>query len=469
MNSVLDQALNYIARGWNPVPVKFRSKAPLGDEWQFRVISAENAATYFNGAPLNVGVMLGPTSHGLTDVDLDCAEAIAIAPYLLPSPTAIFGRPSNRRSHWLYVTALAELHDTAFVPFDDAERKSRLLELRIGGGGKGAQTVFPGSIHEEGEPITRQDQSKPAVIDGDYLLQQVQRLAAACLIVRSWPAKGSKQRHKAALDVGGFLARAGVNEIDARIMLEAIARAADDEEWRDRGRAAKDAVERAAKAPDGKRAGLPKLAALVGEKNAHAIAEWLNYNEQVWTFQGYKQSGQPGLRLVQAEPQAGPQAEPQSQPPRREAPWPVLADDAYHGLIGRIVRAVDPHTEADPVGILIQLLVYTGNSIGRGPHYIHESDRHFANLFSVLIGESGKSRKGVGAGRVRAFLEIADRDWVRHRIQGGLSTGEGLIWAVHDAVMKIDKKGDTVVAEAAIEDKRLLVDEREFFQALLVM
>ena len=36
--------------------------------------------------------------------------------------------------------------------------------------------------------------------------------------------------------------------------------------------------------------------------------------------------------------------------------WPVLDDDAYHGLAGEIVRAIAPETEADPAAVLLSLL-----------------------------------------------------------------------------------------------------------------
>jgi hypothetical protein len=77
MVTALATALNYINRGWNPVPVDFRSKKPSGGNgWQLRIIDANNAAQHFNGRAMNIGVMLGPSSHGLTDVDLDCDEAL---------------------------------------------------------------------------------------------------------------------------------------------------------------------------------------------------------------------------------------------------------------------------------------------------------------------------------------------------------------------------------------------------------
>src|SRR5207248_2910327 len=121
---------------------------------------------HFNGKPQNIGVLLGEASNGLTDLDLDCGEAIALAPRLLPSTSAVFGRKSSRGSHRLYYSSL-----TATLNFDDplvAKRngkgglKARLLEIRS----SGAQTVFPGSIHESGEEITWERDGEPAHVDG---------------------------------------------------------------------------------------------------------------------------------------------------------------------------------------------------------------------------------------------------------------------------------------------------------------
>ena len=69
MTAALDVALDYIKRGWNPVPVPFRSKAPIGEAWQKRVIEEKTAADYFNCDQQNIGVVMGPSSHGLTDVE----------------------------------------------------------------------------------------------------------------------------------------------------------------------------------------------------------------------------------------------------------------------------------------------------------------------------------------------------------------------------------------------------------------
>ena len=104
-----------------------------------------------------------------------------------------------------------------------------------------------------------------------------------------------------------------------------------------------------------------------------------------------------------------------------------------------------------------------GNAVGRGPHYQIEQDRHFANLFTVLVGQTSKSRKGTSAGRIRAIFNIADPDWARDRILGGMSSGEGVISAVRDPVYAM-RKGVEELIDAGVSDKRLLLDEREFFR-----
>ena len=92
MTTALEAARAYVARGWNPLPLPYKSKIPTDRGWQQRVIREPDLPRYFNGRPQNVGVVLGLSSAGLTDLDLDCREAIAIAPYILPKTGAIFGR-----------------------------------------------------------------------------------------------------------------------------------------------------------------------------------------------------------------------------------------------------------------------------------------------------------------------------------------------------------------------------------------
>jgi hypothetical protein len=171
---------------------------------------------------------------------------------------------------------------------------------------------------------------------------------------------------------------------------------------------------------------------------------------------------------TEAETAAG--ASTSAPPPKKKQKiaWPTLAPEALHGLAGEVVAVIGPHTEADPVALLLQFLVWFGNALGRKYYYLIEGDKHHTNLFVVLVGQSSKSRKGTSAGRIRQVMLGVAPEWVKERVKGGLSSGEGLIWAVRDASTSIDKKGNEKV-EPGVKDKRLLLDEREFFQSLAVM
>jgi hypothetical protein len=146
--------------------------------------------------------------------------------------------------------------------------------------------------------------------------------------------------------------------------------------------------------------------------------------------------------------------------------WPKPPDAAaFHGLAGDFVRIVDPHTEADPVALLAQLLVGFGNAVGRTAHFVAEADRHYLNEYLALIGRTSKARKGASWGRVRALLDVAASEWAGECITDGLSSGEGLIHAVRDAVYKqVDGKMELI--EEGAKDKRLLCCEAEFAAVL---
>jgi hypothetical protein len=149
--------------------------------------------------------------------------------------------------------------------------------------------------------------------------------------------------------------------------------------------------------------------------------------------------------------------------------FPVLEEAAFHGPIGDIVRTIEPHTESDPTLLLVGGLTYFGNALGRGPHIIIEGTPHYSNFNVVFVGETAKSRKGTGDGRLRQVFNIAEPGWCGYRIKDGLSSGEGLINEVRDAVIKINKKGEEVVVDEGVEDERLLVMQPEFGGVLAVM
>src|SRR5262249_27827092 len=76
--------------------------------------------------------------------------------------------------------------------------------------------------------------------------------------------------------------------------------------------------------------------------------------------------------------------------------------------------------------------------------------------------------------RVERLFREADEQWATERLQTGLSSGEGLIWAVRDPIVKqerVKERGqpvryEEVEADPGIHDKRLQVYEPEFANVL---
>lgn len=163
--------------------------------------------------------------------------------------------------------------------------------------------------------------------------------------------------------------------------------------------------------------------------------------------------------------------------PVATADWPILAPDALHGLAGEYVHQIAPHTESDPAAILIQFILLYGNVIGRNAYFAVEADRHYLTLNAVLVGESSKGRKGVSHGQSKRLFHPVDAGWADRRIVSGLSSGEGLIWAVRDPIPKserVSERGqppryEMVVVDPGEDDKRLVVVEEEFASTLKVM
>jgi hypothetical protein len=150
----------------------------------------------------------------------------------------------------------------------------------------------------------------------------------------------------------------------------------------------------------------------------------------------------------------------------RMAFTPTMAPAAYHGLAGRIVETIEPHSEADPVAVLMHVLVGLGNVIGRGPHALVEHTEHTCGEFVALVGDTAKGRKGQAWSTPRHLLRQVDEAWAKTRIKHGLSSGEGVIYNVRDARWGIDKKGNRVIEDDGEPDKRLLIIEAELATVL---
>jgi Protein of unknown function (DUF3987) len=149
-------------------------------------------------------------------------------------------------------------------------------------------------------------------------------------------------------------------------------------------------------------------------------------------------------------------------------PWPTVAPAAFHGLAGEVVSTILPHTESDPVALLLQYLASFGNVIGRNRYYQAEDTQHFGNLFVTLVGDTSKARKGTSAERIRTIFKAVDLTWASERMKGGVSSGEGIISQVRDEVRGM-RKGIEEIVDAGAGDHRFLLMLHEFSQALVVL
>ncbi|MGI9074288.1 MAG: DUF3987 domain-containing protein [Bryobacteraceae bacterium] len=175
----------------------------------------------------------------------------------------------------------------------------------------------------------------------------------------------------------------------------------------------------------------------------------------------------------------GPPAQVTQAPPLTTQPSSVrvkpaaIAEAALHGITGDLVRLLMPHTESGLPSILVQFLAAVGLYIGRTGYYQAEGDRHHTNLFTVIVGNTSKGRKGTSWGQIRRLFRLVDEDFTTH-ITSGISTGEGIIWAARDEIREqhaVKEKGrvvgyEEVIADPGISDKRLLVQEPEFARVL---
>jgi Protein of unknown function (DUF3987) len=143
---------------------------------------------------------------------------------------------------------------------------------------------------------------------------------------------------------------------------------------------------------------------------------------------------------------------------------PAAKPEAFSGLPGRIVDAIDPYTEAHRMAILSNTMVMFGNVLGRGPYFQVDYTNHFTNLFIGQAGRTSKGRKGTGNSAPKRMLRDVEPNWGKSCLKSGLSSGEGLIFNIRDA--RTNGNGNI---DPGVPDKRLMLIEEEFAQALKMM
>lgn len=134
----------------------------------------------------------------------------------------------------------------------------------------------------------------------------------------------------------------------------------------------------------------------------------------------------------------------------------TLHPDALQGVAGQIVRAIEPHSEADPAALLVTVLARSSAVFGANAYLpVSAAASQVPRLYFLIVGRSSRARKGTAEADVRGIFAEAETWFDSERTITGLSSGEGLISRLEQAGS--DLPGD---------DVRLLVVEPEFARVL---
>jgi hypothetical protein len=326
-----------------------------------------------------------------------------------------------------YFTVTGELWPGAILEIADCQESLNWLLTLRPAKTKNAPPLSPGAI-------TAEDRNQAIVV-----------------LSRNWP---DKLRHNTMWALAGTLARAGWAEEEAFCFCDAVYRAVPTHDRAAVGRVREEVATAFARLGEGAKVfGIPTLKETIPSKAVDVALMWL------------------GIDVRNQYAEMAPKAPQCTQEPDT---WPdPLSELALIGLAGDVVRTIEPTTESDPAAILFQFLTMFGNIVGRTAHWIVEDTQHFTNLFVCIVGDTAKARKGTGYDRVKKVFEGVQPQW-DGRILAGLSSGEGLIWAVRDQIwdlVAVKERGkptryEEEMVDAGIEDKRLLVNESEFARVL---
>lgn len=285
-------ALEAWSRGFVAIPIWDDQKRPAvpawtHTRWESEAQIREEFDRWNRTGASGVGLLLGESSGGLIDVDLDHPKALRLRDHFLPPSRMATGRPGRPRSHRWYLVK-DELPQTRQYRLPD---RTMLVELRS----TGAQTVVPPTMHPSGEQIRWEGKpwggaEGPAVVDGRKLAVQVALVGIGSVLLTVWPKKGG--RHEAYLALAGGLLRYGDQgvhpywERNLPVLIEAIADATRDEDG-SAARVAEVMGTTTSRLREGRQAiGFPRLGELIGNDEAELVRRWARDVEALSGFVG---------------------------------------------------------------------------------------------------------------------------------------------------------------------------------------
>lgn len=141
---------------------------------------------------------------------------------------------------------------------------------------------------------------------------------------------------------------------------------------------------------------------------------------------------------------------------------PVISEAAFSGLFGRITAALDPYTEAAPVGVLVSLMAGFSAYVGHGPTVETGKGDSPLMFWPVLCGPSGLGRKGTATSIAMRVMDTAFKTFAEDNTVYGLpATGLGYIGELDERaiggtgqpVLFIEEEMDTFISAARRDAK----------------
>lgn len=325
--------------------------------------------------------------------------------------------PALVEAHKAIVARINRLAGTVLVDRQVSDAGSRIMRLvpsinRKGTYPRQTETRFQRPFSEAPVSLSQvlsfaeraREQAPPArlIPETGELLDAGTLDAIVAALAPSWI---PTRRHLLALGLGGMLAKAGVPEVQARLIIERLS--AGDDEPHDRIKAVKTSYDRVRAGAD-----VRGFTALQDELPPDAL-EWLDR-----TLDGARKAQEPRI-VIGSGRTAG--------LPPTDAP---LSASAYFGWFAEYRDLMAPTSEAPDQFHLGASLTLAGAMMGRRVHAEYISQQLYGNLYTVLVGPSGTSRKDTAIKRALSVPQLQDGTvYIRpaYEIRRDVSSSEGIV------------------------------------------
>jgi hypothetical protein len=107
--------------------------------------------------------------------------------------------------------------------------------------------------------------------------------------------------------------------------------------------------------------------------------------------------------------------------------------------MGEITKTLEPHTEGDPIGVLLSLMTMYSVAVGTGPTVRVGNDPHPLTVWTILVGETNSGRKGTATGEAKRIFKRACpglMDPKTHLIASGVASGAALVSEMHNRAIE---------------------------------